>query len=291
MTPPSANACIVCARPTNMKPLVAVSFGSLAKCASCGLVRVWPPRSAEQLASLHRTEEYFNHPYFKARRALDHANVAGKNRALLANALGKRATKGLKHLDIGCDTGALLVVSRDAFGMDVMGLEVSEHAAARAREAHGLNVRVGDLMTVDLPQFDLITLVDVIEHLSRPDQVLKRLESLLKPSGRIVIVTPNHDSLLNLIGTALGRVFPRLSLPLRDKLYVPYHEYYFTRSTLSQLAEGQGLTVDRLQLVEFPLDEIGHGLLLKLLLMPLFWLQALFGRQTLQELTVRKSEA
>jgi hypothetical protein len=52
--------------------------------------------------------------------------------------------------------------------------------------------------------------------------------------------------------------------------------------------ESAGLAVVEQKRTEFPLDEFGHGLLLKAALMPVFLLQKIVGRQSLQTLTAVK---
>jgi 2-polyprenyl-3-methyl-5-hydroxy-6-metoxy-1,4-benzoquinol methylase len=277
--------CTLCGGGVQPNELVRLSFASVACCPRCRLVRTWPPRSGSELAALHADPGYFRHPYFEARRNLDRESLRAKHRELLRLLTKERSAKGLRLLDVGCDTGALLVVGRDEFGMEVAGVEVSPSAAETARREHRLEVHVGEITTLGLPaeSFDLITLLDVIEHVSNPPVLLSELQRLLRPGGRLYIATADHDALINIIGLGLYRVFGKGCWPLLEKLYIPYHEFYFTKPTLARMVEGAGLRVELHRNREFPLDEFGHGLLLKAALIPIFILQRLVGRQTLQE--------
>jgi SAM-dependent methyltransferase len=259
------------------------SFGTVARCRSCGVVRVDPPRSAQTMADLHRTPEYFNHPYFAARRDISNADLTRKHREMIEamTAGGKR--QGASLLDIGCDTGSLLCVARDEFGMTVTGLEISERAAEVARSRHGLNVAVGTMESAGLApeSFDYITMIDLIEHVSDPVGLLKSARRLLRPGGRIYIITPNHDALIHLIGIALDRITGRASRPLIDHLYIPWHEFYFDARTMAAAMRQAGLSLRSAASQEFPLDEFGHGTVLKAMLWPIFQVQWLVGRQSL----------
>ena len=259
------------------------SFGTVARCRRCGVVRVDPPRSAQAMADLHRTPEYFNHPYFAARRDISSAELTRKHRAMIEAMTADGRRQGASLLDIGCDTGSLLCVARDEFGMQVAGLEINERAAEVARSRHGLNVAVGTMEAAGLApgSFDYITMIDLIEHVSDPVGLLKSAKRLLRPGGRIYIMTPNHDALIHLIGILLDKATGKLSRPLIDHLYIPWHEFYFDARTMAAAFRQAGLSMRSARSEEFPLDEFGHGIVLKAMLWPVFQVQWLVGRQSL----------
>lgn len=264
-------------------PIAHPSFGRVARCRRCGVVRVDPPRSAETMANLHRTPEYFNHPYFAARRDVANAKLIRKHRAMIATMTMGGRQKGASLLDIGCDTGSLLCVARDEFGMQVTGLEISEQAAEVARSRHGLDVVVGTMESTGLApdSFHYITMIDLIEHVADPVALLKSARRLLRPGGRLYIVTPNHDALIHSIGIALDRIAGRLSQPLIDHLYIPWHEFYFDARSMAAALRAAGLSMCSAVPQEFPLDEFGHGIVLKAMLWPVFLMQRLVSRQSL----------
>ena len=288
----SSSGCLVCGVSSfRHEEICSVSFGSIVRCKLCGLVRHWPPRTESQLTELHDNTDYFQHPYFEARRDVQHKGLRIKHRRLLSRLKVLMSRDSVRILDIGCDTGSLLTVARDDFGMDVMGVEVSQAAAETARCENNLDVRVGRLNDLRLPddRFDLITMIDIIEHVANPLNLLKETNRLLRPGGNLYVATLDHDALLYSIGRGAVRVLNTRAQSMLEKLYIPVHEYYFTKQTLASLVSQAKFCVVRHRNREFPLDEFGHGLMLKLGLVPIFLLQALIGRQTLQELIVQKT--
>ena len=97
-------------------------------------------------------------------------------------------------LDVGCGWGRLIRAARSR-GVAADGFEVSTTAASRIQEA-GLDaghVFVGSLS--DIPsRYDVITLFEVIEHLTSPRETLKECIALLKPGGHLIGTTGNYRS-------------------------------------------------------------------------------------------------
>jgi SAM-dependent methyltransferase len=97
-------------------------------------------------------------------------------------------------LDVGCFRGDLL--SHLGSGWERFGVEPSADAR-RVAESRGVRV-IGETVE-SLPEtaarFGAITMIDVIEHLPRPLDSLKKLASLLQPQGRLVVFTGSTDAL------------------------------------------------------------------------------------------------
>jgi 2-polyprenyl-3-methyl-5-hydroxy-6-metoxy-1,4-benzoquinol methylase len=98
-------------------------------------------------------------------------------------------------LDIGCGSGAFLHKMK-ASGWTVEGLDFDADAACAAMDTYGVQVRVGRLADMDYESesFDAITMHHVIEHVFDPVSLLREIWRILKPRGRLIVVTPNVNS-------------------------------------------------------------------------------------------------
>lgn len=109
--------------------------------------------------------------------------------------VGKKAS----IVDLGCGTGSLVSMLQDEGFEDVRGVDVSE-GQLKVAEKMGVKGLVKDDITQFLEknpdQFDLITGIDIIEHLSKDELVklLKVIQKALKPDGQVVFRTPNADA-------------------------------------------------------------------------------------------------
>ena len=93
-------------------------------------------------------------------------------------------------LDVGCGTGAnLLMLSQ--FG-DAEGVDVSEDALAFCRERGLENVKLGaaEQLPYEDGTFDLVTALDVVEHLDDDLAGLREMRRVLRPGGRVLLFVP-----------------------------------------------------------------------------------------------------
>ena len=97
-------------------------------------------------------------------------------------------------LDVGCYRGDFLQLLPERFSK--YGIEPSE-AAASVAEGKGIRILAGTLEEFDTKgtSYDVITLMDVLEHLPYPFLALSKLASLLKPGGIILLSTGNTNAL------------------------------------------------------------------------------------------------
>ena len=105
------------------------------------------------------------------------------------------ASKG-RLLDVGCGNGEN-VAYLQKLGWQVTGVEPDPEAANLARDRFGLEVRTGSLEEAGFPAeyYDAITMAHVVEHLADPIGTLTECWRVLKPGGRLIIITPNTESL------------------------------------------------------------------------------------------------
>lgn len=114
---------------------------------------------------------------------------------------------GKTALDVGCGAG-LLTEPLARLGARVTGIDASPDLIAAAREhsaAMGLDIdyRTGGVETLDA-RFDLVTCMEVIEHVADPAAFMKALAKRLAPNGLLVISTPNATALSRLMMISLA---------------------------------------------------------------------------------------
>lgn len=100
-----------------------------------------------------------------------------------------------KVLEVGCGNGSRLTALRKN-GWDAIGQDVDEEAVKYAK-SKGEKVILGSLDQIDCPEnsFDAVVSNHVFEHVSNPLQFLADCKRLMKPNGRLVVITPNPSSI------------------------------------------------------------------------------------------------
>ena len=125
----------------------------------------------------------------------------------------RKPLDGKTALDVGCGAG-LLAEPLARLGARVTGLDAAPELIAVARDhaaAQGLEIdyRTGELAELD-GQFDLITCMEVIEHVADPAAFVTSLARRLAPGGLLIMSTPNATARSRLmmitIGEGLGRI-------------------------------------------------------------------------------------
>ena len=160
--------------------------------------------------------------------------------SVLASLVHNQATV----LDLGCGSGALGQHLSETRGCTLDGVTLSEAEATHARP-HYRRVVVDNLESCDLvatfagSHYDFIVCADVLEHLSRPEQVLAACRQLLQPEGRLLISVPNAGY-TGLIAELLEGEFLYREEGLLDRT----HLRFFTRRSLARFLGEQRWAID-----------------------------------------------
>lgn len=138
---------------------------------------------------------------------------------------------GKTALDVGCGAG-LLAEPLARLGAKVTAIDASFELIAAARQhsasmALEIDYRAGDVQELE-GRFDLVTCMEVIEHVSDPAAFVKALARRIAPEGLLILSTPNATAwsrlMLITIGEGLGRIpkgthdFDKFIAPERMKM-------------------------------------------------------------------------
>lgn len=166
-----------------------------------------------------------------------------------------------KLLDIGCGNGIFLQLAA-ARGWQAFGIEPNSTNAEMLRREHGIHIYQADFSEATVPEeeFDVVALWDLIEHVPNPCEMVKQCAKLLKPRGILVIATPNHLSLLDLLAEWAYRLSFGKFIYALEKLYTVDHTLYFTQATLQHLLKQEGFTIQRPMKVNTDLSRYSMGL-------------------------------
>ena len=206
------------------------------RCRQCRLVYV-SPRLSEHQHHYHGGRDGILAKYGPILRGERGHNRDPNYRQELAVLAGLRPRGRL--LDVGTHCGFFLRMAR-GMGWELEGVEPSP-AAELAQEFFGLRVHRGHLEELALPaeRFDIVTLIDVIEHLDRPLPLLREAHRVLKPDGLVFIKTPNAR--YNLFKDRLIR--RTLKLKRVEIFDAKEHVVQYTRETLGWVLDQAGFDV------------------------------------------------
>lgn len=169
------------------------SMWTFFQCLNCGFVFSNPTLREEDLIEFYSSLE--------DKEYSQEADGRAKNFVPTLKYLEKMEIPDKTLLDVGAASGIFMNLAKK-HGYQVEGIEPSGSLVEEAKSRYGLNLFKG---TVEqFPQskkFSIITLLDVLEHLTQPVPFMKKIASLVKKDGIVVIVTPDIDStMLKVVG-------------------------------------------------------------------------------------------
>jgi 2-polyprenyl-6-hydroxyphenyl methylase/3-demethylubiquinone-9 3-methyltransferase len=155
----------------------------------------------------------------------------------------RRPLAGKRALDVGCGAG-LLTEPLARLGADVTGVDAAPESIAVAK-AHAagqglvIDYRAGELsqLAAEGKVFDLVTSMEVVEHVADPATFVAGLAALLAPGGLLVVSTPNRTPLSRLAMITLGEGLGRIPKGTHD------WNKFLTPDELEQMLSDAGLQV------------------------------------------------
>jgi SAM-dependent methyltransferase len=214
-------------------------------CVSCGLVYTAQLLSPEADAALY-ADTPFNAAYLQLKQNPLYAGLEQKKARYYIEQCLQFQPEILTVLDIGASTGAVMAAAED-LGLEGFGIEPGRTMAGLLRQRFGSRFVEG-YFPQDLPQnwpsFDLITLLDVLEHMRNPLAFLLEVRTRMRPGGILMIQVPNLDSLLVRLNGA------------GSSIYTVGHWQHFNDGTLRRLLENAGLRCIRTDTCISELDRV-----------------------------------
>lgn len=236
MAPLSPELCYLCSSPVRLRYPATTrpeeesyaitenrtgKHGNLFACPNCGL---W-------MLSKREREAFAATPSKPDPTYLEEEAGRRKASRKVLESIERLATKG-KILDIGSSAGFFLAEAK-CRGWETTGIEFSSWSKRYAEEHFGLTVYDQPLEKLNWPKenFDAVTMLDVIEHLTEPWKILSEIKKILKPNGICVITTPDIDSLTAKLA--------------KEKWYaiLPGHLFYFSPKTLEKILVEAGFRI------------------------------------------------
>ncbi|HJZ54446.1 MAG TPA: class I SAM-dependent methyltransferase, partial [Gemmataceae bacterium] len=209
---------------------------AVVRCENCGLTYTNPRPTPETIGQFY-PPDYRPH---RRPRKMDDSRSA---RPLWSRVFGRPCNERRgtlpwhghgRLLDFGCGGGGFLKRMADR-GWQVIGLDAAVGAVRRVQEELGLKALVGSLPHPDLSpcSFDVVTMWHSLEHVHEPLAILREAYQLLVPGGKLVVATPNIESLPFYW---FGRSWFGLDLPR--------HLTHFTPATLDAMLQTAGFQVE-----------------------------------------------
>ena len=186
--------CEICSSNKFKKEFSKLGFKHV-KCLNCGFIFVNPKPTPKLLKYYYEnsiSSKFFQQHIIEPTREYRLKNIA-KPRSEWLNSFFNQPGK---YLDVGCSTG-MIIESMKNLNWTCQGSEFSLDAIKIAKH-HGLNVSNSDLNDEDIFEkgsFDLITLFEVLEHVSDISDLITNIRSLLKKEGLLIITVPNINGI------------------------------------------------------------------------------------------------
>ncbi|HET7745874.1 MAG TPA: class I SAM-dependent methyltransferase, partial [Vicinamibacteria bacterium] len=218
---------------------------TVTRCRACGFHFLNPRPEVGDLDLIY-PRDYYSYDYEGTCHPAARWGRLQLDRRKARQWLAAAPTPRPRFLDIGCGDGRYLRLFR-AWGVppdQLWGTELDASAVRRLQE-EGFQVRQGMVeSTADLPAgyFQLVVLIQLIEHVADPFALLRRIEALLAPGGIVVVETPDIHGLD-------ARLF-------RDRFWggyhFPRHWHFFDEAALREMATRAGLEVVALRHLPSP---------------------------------------
>jgi len=212
---------------------------SVMQCKNCSLAQTYPRLEKNELPKIY--SQYYPLASLTPRQVENSVSKLGKVGSWLIgidNVAHKHIKPHNRVLDIGSGSGVSLLEIKAGKSAGY-GVE-PDPMAQKLASALKLKVFKGEITDNPFPQikFNAVTASQVIEHVPDPVMFIIAATKKLLPNGKIILSTPNLDSLIRKV---LGHKWLHW--------HVPYHQNYFNRRSIQLLAEKTGLKIIKIRTI------------------------------------------
>lgn len=240
----SQPACPACsARTPERRLAVRIDGLAIKLCPQCGLLFLDPVPTDDAVKGCYTSDYYSGESWDRRRmgytREFDYQRDRDRGLAdgtlLGHSALASLDLRGKSILEIGCSDGALLFSLKKLGPRRLVGVDVNQIALNHGRDTFALDLRFGSLASANIApgEFDVVVMIDVLEHIKDVAILFADVARCLKPGGAMVIFTPNASAL-----TLTRRRWAYLSRSME-------HVVYFSVESLRKLGSQHGLVIER----------------------------------------------
>lgn len=195
------------------------------KCSKCG--QLYAYNFPKALVEIHPEEEELGDEAYMSPRPMYlsiFCDILKRAKSLSDN--------GKMLLEVGPGTGELIATALE-LQFEVEAIEISRRQANRLQKLFNIDIHCMDFMKFETDKkYDVITMGDVVEHVTNPRKAIEKAYSLLNDTGVLWIATPNFKS-------GYSRIMGYNDPMWRE----PYHISYFSYDILKKLLEDVGFQV------------------------------------------------
>ena len=160
------------------------------------------------------------------------------------NIIIKKYVKNKKNLlDIGCGNGYLTKNISKNF-KEILAIDSSNSAIKNAKKNYFGKINFSEKKVEEVKKTKLwncITLIEVIEHLYSPDDMLKKIYKISNKNTKIIITTPYHGFIKNILILLFGKFDTHFS-----PLWEHGHIKFFSKNTLLKISLRNSFKIDKI---------------------------------------------
>jgi 2-polyprenyl-3-methyl-5-hydroxy-6-metoxy-1,4-benzoquinol methylase len=217
-----------------ISPFATIRSVAYYNCNDCGFVFANPRPSSDYLS------EFYNSPFYNNYRSCERERIAKDPYFSISTEAIPMLASWIKDdpkasvLDFGCGPASFLAYLRDKYDfVNLSGIDLNKQSAAVAQMAYGMTIAT-DLSGLKDNSFDIAVLIEVIEHVSNVDEIMRLVDRLVRPGGRLLVTT-------DAVNNPVSRYFPSWAPHFTG----PSHISLFTELALSRLLQRFGYEIER----------------------------------------------